>query len=251
MALCDLHWYSPTLQKQVGAYVILPNSGKPPFATLYLLHGMSDDYTGWLRRSSIERYVENLPLVVVMPDGYRGYYTNNEIGPAYATYIATDLITMVQRNFPVRPTRSARCISGLSMGGYGAMRLSLGYPDLFASAHSHSGAVHYGSIPIPAKWPDHRRIFGANPKGSEHDLLALARGAKRRSQLPHLRLDCGQGDFFIEHNREFHHQLTKMGVPHEYEEYSGQHDWDYWDRHIPSAIAFHARNLKLKPLGSG
>src|SRR5690606_26525573 len=142
------HWTSKTLGKQVGSFVILPERGKPPFATFYLLHGLSDDYTIWQRRTSIERYVADLPLIVVMPDGFRGFYTKNEVGPDYATYIGQELPDFIERNFPARPARAARCIGGLSMGGYGALRLALGFPDRFASAHSHSGALMHGTKPV-------------------------------------------------------------------------------------------------------
>src|SRR3954469_4028402 len=92
MPLCDVHWFSNVLQKHVGMNVILPDGGKPPFATYYLLHGLSDDYTGWLRRTRIESYVRELPLIVVMPDGFRGFYTDNADGPAYAKYITEELV---------------------------------------------------------------------------------------------------------------------------------------------------------------
>src|SRR3954465_7321155 len=83
MALCEVHWSSSVLAKKVGMYVILPEpaaAGPGPYATYYLLHGLSDDYTVWLRRSRIEWNVRDLPLIVVMPDGYRGFYTDNAEG---------------------------------------------------------------------------------------------------------------------------------------------------------------------------
>ncbi len=246
MALCHLHWTSKTLGKQVGSFVILPERGKPPFATFYLLHGLSDDYTIWQRRTSIERYVADLPLIVVMPDGFRGFYTKNEVGPDYATYIGQELPDFIERNFPARPARAARCIGGLSMGGYGALRLALGFPDRFASAHSHSGALMHGTKPVPRQNAEFRRVFGARPQGSEHDLLTLAARAKRRGKLPKLRIDCGTEDYLLEDNRTFHAALNRLKIPHEYEEHPGAHNWDYWDVHIQSALAFHARNLKLK-----
>jgi putative tributyrin esterase len=245
MSLCHLHWFSKTLGKQVGSFVILPDEGNPPFATMYLLHGLSDDYTIWQRRTSIERYAQNLPLIVVMPDGFRGFYTNNHAGPAYATYIGEELPSFIERTFPARAARSARCIGGLSMGGYGALRIALGYPDRFASAHSHSGAVMVGTRGWHRGDVESDQIFGPKPKGSAHDLLALARKAKSKGPLPRLRIDCGTDDFLIDDNRTFHTELQRLKIPHEYEEHPGAHNWDYWDLHIQSALTFHARNLKL------
>ena len=141
MPWAQVHWRSEVLAKQTTMQVILPSVGRPPYATLYLLHGLSDDSTTWLRRSRIEAYVRERPLLVVMPDGYRGFYTDNEQGPAYARHFGEEMLDFVERNFPARPARGARAIGGLSMGGYGALRLALGYPEKFCSANSHSGAL--------------------------------------------------------------------------------------------------------------
>ena len=252
MALCDVHWSSTVLAKKVGTYVILPEPSvvQPPFATFYLLHGLSDDYTVWLRRTRIEWYVRELPLMVVMPDGYRGFYTANADGHDYARYVADELVEFVERNFPAQRSREGRCVGGLSMGGYGALRLALGYPDRFASANSHSGAVLHGHRNAPR--PDgplspaeFRRIFGEHPEGSDHDLLELARRAAAAGSLPRILLDCGTEDFLIEDNRAFHRALRQLNVPHEYREFPGAHDWDYWDRHVRDALAFHAHALSL------
>jgi S-formylglutathione hydrolase FrmB len=257
MALCDVHWSSSVLAKKVGTYVILPEVGTPPFATYYLLHGLSDDYTVWLRRTRIEWYVRDLPLIVVMPDGFRGFYTNNAEGPAYAEYVAGELVQFVERNFPARPQREARCIGGLSMGGYGALRLALGYPHLFASANSHSGALMHGTRNEPR--PDgplspaeFHRIFGPAPAGSNHDLLALAQRAIRPgAALPRLLIDCGTDDFLLDDNRTFRRGLDRIGVPHEYREFPGAHTWDYWDEHVRDALAFHAEALGLREQTKG
>ena len=246
--LCDLHFSSKILAKHVGAYVILPDAGEPPFATFYLLHGLSDDYTIWLRRTSIERYAQQYPLIIVMPDGYRGFYTDNDAGPAYATYIAEELIATIERTFPAKRDRASRGVGGLSMGGYGALRLALGYPHLFAAATSHSGAVMHGSRPHPrpggALQPaEFHRIFGDDPTGTDHDVLALAQRCQSRGTLPHIRIDCGTEDDLIADNRELHRKLEALKVPHEYEEFPGRHDWAYWDQHVQEALAFQHRHL--------
>jgi putative tributyrin esterase len=248
MSLCQIHWSSSILKKKLGMNVILPDTGTGPFHTFYLLHGLSDDYTTWLRRTRIEWYVRNLPLIVVMPDGFRGWYTDNEHGPAYGRYIGEEVVDFVERNFPARADRAARHIGGLSMGGYGAIRTALRYPDVFSSANSHSGALVHGSIDWTLNSPreDHRafaeemqHVFGSRPEGSSHDLLTLARSARVAGLLPRLLIDCGTEDFLLEANRTFHAELQHLGIPHEYREFAGAHEWDYWDRHVQDAIAFH------------
>lgn len=246
MAICELHYSSPALGLQTAANIILPEGEQNgPFAVFYLLHGLSDDHTIWMRRTSIERYVQNLPLIVVMPNGGRGFYTDAVQGFAYETAIIKDLIGYVDRIFPTRAERGGRCIGGLSMGGYGAIRLALRFPEMFCSAVSHSGAMNFAHSMRPDPNEEFRRVVGENSVGGPNDLYALAEGVDR-SLLPALRIDCGTEDFLIDHNREFHAHLDKLGIAHEYAEFPGAHEWGYWDEHIQETLRFHARNLGLQ-----
>lgn len=245
MAFCELKYYSPALGKAIAADVILPEGeARGPFATLYLLHGLSDDHTIWQRRTSIERYVEGLPLIVVMPDSGRGFYTDAVEGMAWETSIVGDLIGYVDRLFHTKPTRTGRCVGGLSMGGYGAVKLALKHPDKFCSAVSHSGALDFGHGALRHDSDEFRRIVGPNPVGGPNDLYALAANLAP-AQRPALRIDCGTEDFLIESNRNYHAYLDSLYYPHEYAEFPGEHNWAYWDIHVQEAIAFHVRNLGL------
>ncbi len=250
MAVCEIKFFSEALQKATSATVILPEKNlTAPFATFYLLHGLSDDQSIWQRRTSIERYVADLPLIVVMPDGGRGFYCDAVEGMKWETALVHDLVNYIDTLFQTNATREGRCIGGLSMGGYGAAKLALKYPHLFSSAVSHSGAVAFAHTPLPDDpantfATEFRRIIGDSPVGGENDCFALAENLKP-SQRPHLRIDCGVDDFLIDYNRAFHAHLEAIGYPHEYEEFPGAHTWDYWDIHVQEAIAFHARNLGL------
>ncbi len=254
MSLITLHWFSQVLAKQTTTQVLFPDTGKPPFPVLYLLHGLSDDSTMWLRRTRLEVYAAEYPLIIVMPDGGRGFYTDNHDGPAYAQHVGVELPALIERTFPARPERGARAIGGLSMGGYGALRVGLGYAKQFCSIHSHSGALGYGKKPNYIKIAELRgrdrefakelfRIFGPSPQGTDHDLLALAGRAKKSRCLPKIQIDCGTEDFLINDNRVFVKDLTEAKIPHAYLEYPGEHNWDYWDEHIREALRFHASNL--------
>ena len=252
MAWTTLHWYSNILGKQTSAEVLLPETGQGPFATFYLLHGLGDDSSMWMRRSRIEWYVRDLPLIVVMPDGYRSFYTHHAGGPDYARHIGEELPTFIEHHFQARAERSARALGGLSMGGYGALRVGLGYAGRFCSVNSHSGAVCWQDFNNPtlvARGPafleELRAIFGDDPRGSSHDLMVQARRSLADGTLPELLIDCGTEDFLIQDNRTFHADLKAAQVPHTYREYAGGHTWDYWDTHIQNSLAFHAQNLKL------
>ncbi|MDX2065369.1 MAG: alpha/beta hydrolase family protein [Fimbriimonadaceae bacterium] len=239
MAFLDLHYWSDAIGMQTSAYVILPQTAGPHHV-LFLLHGRSDDHTIWMRRTSIERYVEGLNLMVVMPNGHRGFYLNQADGYAYGDAVTEELPSLVEQWFRVHPRFA---ISGLSMGGYGAVRSALVRPDRFVSAVSHSGALFrfdngYGEGRAMDR--EFIRTFGEDPDGGPGDLYALTSAAKT---YPKLRIDCGTEDFLIEDNRQYHRFLKNSGVAHEYAEFSGGHTWDYWDAHVSEGIAFHRRNL--------
>ena len=215
---------------------------------MLLLHGLSDDYSIWQRRTSIERYIADKPLIVVMPDGGRGFYVDAIQGYKYLQAIAYELPELLQHWFSIE---GKWCTAGLSMGGYGAFRVALERPDLFVSAVSHSGATIIGRYyPTSEPDPDYERhesfikeflpIFGDVKPGGKDDLVALASKAK---PLPGLRFDCGTEDFLLESNRTLHKEFTKLGIKHEYEEFPGDHNWEYWDEHIQEAIAFNLKNM--------
>lgn len=246
MPFCELRYFSRSLEMQTACNVILPDpeTWPPPYPVMYLLHGLSDDHTIWCRRTSIERYVESLPLMVVMPNGGRGFYCDAREGFAYGSSIVKDLVGLIDRLFPTRAERAGRCIGGLSMGGYGAMRLALGHPDLFCSVVSHSGALYFGHLDLPEEDPRRPECARITSPGGPDDLFALAERLTP-AEWPAIRVDCGVDDFLIEHNRAFHAHLTRLGVPHEYEEFPGAHTWDYWDLHVQEAIGFHRRALGI------
>jgi S-formylglutathione hydrolase FrmB len=255
MAVCELHFNSnPSVGKMTSASVIFPEGKPGPFPVFYLLHGLSDDHTAWLRRTSIERYVQNLPLIVVMPNGERSFYTDAIDRPqaAFETMIVRDLMGFVDNTFHTIATREGRVIAGLSMGGYGAWKLALKHPDKFCAAVSHSGAVAFASrsyeeenLPEDHRWlTEFRHIFGINPRGGSEDIFSLVEKIDPKV-LPALRFDCGVDDFLFEENRELHAHLNTLGIPHEYAEFPGEHNWEYWDEHIQETIVFFARQLNL------
>src|SRR5262249_49269309 len=177
MAFATINYHSPSLQKASSFNIVFPEGPeiRRPWSVFYLLHGLSDDHTIWMRRTSIERYAAGLPLVVVMPDGGRGFYTNAIAGFAYEDDLLKDVIGLVDSTFPVKAERSGRAIGGLSMGGFGAVKLGLKHPELFASVNSHSGALGFlrttpGKPPLSAEF---ERIFGKSPSGGPEDPFAL------------------------------------------------------------------------------
>ena len=250
MAFATIQYQSGSLGKASAFNIIFPEDASlpRPWATYYLLHGLSDDHTIWHRRTSIERYVAGMPLVVVMPDGGRGWYSNAKQGYAYEDDLIKTVVGLVERSFPVKAERSGRAIGGLSMGGYGAVKLALKYPEMFCSANSHSGALGF-LRPEAAQQargisPEFEPIFGKAPGGGPDDPFAIVEKMDH-GRIPALRIDCGTEDFLLGQNRAFHAHLDRLKVEHEYQEFPGSHDWGYWDLHVREALAFHKKNLRL------
>jgi putative tributyrin esterase len=247
MAHTRVSFFGDSIKKQTSMTVILPQDVKRdgPFPVLYLLHGLSDDDTIWERRTSIERYVAEMPLIVVMPDGGRGFYTDAAEGPAYESHIMQDVVGFTERFFPAMRSREGRVIEGLSMGGYGAMKLGLKHADKFCSIVAHSSAFDVRRrVENHERAAEFRRIFGPEPAGRDNDPFHLAEVIDRKL-LPAIRIDCGAEDGLLEENRAFHRHLEKLQIRHEYAEYPGTHNWAFWDEHVQEALRFHAAALGI------
>jgi len=245
MALCTVKFFSESLQKQDTMNVIVPD-GRGPFPVLYLLHGLSDDYSIWMRRTSLERYVEGARLIVVMPDTHRFFYVNDPRpgGLAYEDHIIKDVIGFVDRVFPTIRARRGRAVAGLSMGGYGAIMLAMKNPGMFLAGVSHSGAfcfAHRQRKDTPQIHPLAMAVSRA-----KYDVFTLARRLKKSRRKLAVRFDCGQDDFLIDDNREFHAHLERIGFEHEYAEHPGEHTWDYWDVHVRETLRFVKKHLARK-----
>ncbi|MGB9619621.1 MAG: alpha/beta hydrolase [Armatimonadota bacterium] len=249
MALCEIRLSAQNaLQRMTSFMAIVPEKTAGPFPVLYLLHGLSDDHTTWVRRTSIERYVAGMPLIVVMPDCERGWYTNAVDIPTFAfeRFIIDDLVGFVDATFPTRACRDGRAVAGLSMGGYGAFKLALKHPDMFSAAVSLSGALRIGerlSTVNEVRDREMRLIFGEQVPESE-DIWRLAESVDPALR-PALWFDCGTEDFLIEHNRTTHEHFQTLGIPHHYSERPGDHSWALWDQVIQEALVFLRQQLRI------
>ncbi|MEX0776775.1 MAG: alpha/beta hydrolase family protein [Phycisphaeraceae bacterium] len=263
MALIQCDFFSETLGLCTSINVILPQStvgqigmkgsggaggsgGEGRYPTLYLLHGLSDDHTIWLRRTSIERYVAPLGLAVVMPAGGRSWYADMHGGLKYWTYLSQELPALCRQFFPLSDRREDNFVAGLSMGGYGAFKLALRCPDRFAAAASLSGALDMGEdmgAQVPAiRQTELRYVFGDLSKfaGSDNDTMALAqRVAQSNGPRPRLYQCCGTTDFLYQQNLRFRDHARSLGLDLTYKEHAGKgHDWGYWDQTIQDVLAW-------------
>ena len=150
-----------------------------------------------------------------------------------------ECVRFIDDTFATIDSPSGRAIGGLSMGGYGAMKLGLKYPDIFGSIASHSGVLDIAASYREAADLHLTDIFGAElPAEEDCFQLAAKPGAK-----PAIYFDCGDEDFLLEQNRRFSAHLQQLGLAHEYHEHPGGHTWRYWDQHVVEALDFHGRHL--------
>ncbi|HEY3396474.1 MAG TPA: alpha/beta hydrolase family protein [Armatimonadota bacterium] len=253
MSFGTLTFRSSTIGRSKSLNFILPDpgAGRGPYPVFYLLHGYSDDHTGWLMNTRLVEYVAGLPLVVIMPDCEHSFYCDEVHGKPFERYLMEEIRGLVEANFNVRRTGKARCVGGLSMGGGGAMKLGLKYPELFTSVGAHSGGMDFGRY-RPDRMgmlAESKRILGStaknNPQRQANDPFALAE-ALTPGKHPALYFDCGTEDFLLPGNRDLHAHLEQLGLPHVYQEFPGVHCWQYWDEHIQDSLAFHCRALGIK-----
>lgn len=246
---------SSALGRAMTYRVLLPEGYETSvkrYPVLYLLHGLGGDYKDWTTRTNLAEYSRTLPLIIVMPDGENQWYVNAADATArFEDYILTDLPADVVLKFRTINSRYGRAIAGLSMGGYGALKMAMKRPGAFSVAASFSGAfgvAREGELePLIGKIEAERlqKIFG--PAGSqtrkENDLFTLA-SAVKPAGAPYLYIDCGTGDnALLAANREVVAALHKAGAAYEYHEVAGAHSWDYWDRRIREFLPLLMRRL--------
>ncbi len=255
MALLHCNFWSEVLQLSCSMDVILPEPKRSldgallaeprVYPTLYLLHGLSDDHTIWQRRTSIERYVAELELAVVMPAVDRSFYADMAQGNRYWTFISEELLALARAWFPLSAAREDNFVAGLSMGGYGAFKLALSYPERFAAAASLSGAVDMAGarrLHDPEFRAELKRMFGDLRKlpGSPNDLLHLAAQVAASPWAGELQLYqwCGVDDFLYPANLIFRDRARALGLNLTYGEGPGGHTWDKWDEQIQQVLAW-------------
>ena len=209
---------------------------------LYLLHGLSDDHTIWQRRTSIERYAANKNLAVIMPETQRGWYTDMKYGFKWYTFFSEELPAICRSFFPnLSDKREDTAVCGLSMGGYGALKLAMRNPGQYGWAASLSGAVDVAEMCEKASGPmahELEDVFGEADKvrNSENDLFSLAAKLKDAPEIPALYMCCGLQDGLYWQNVRLRNLLKSLDIPLTYEEEDGVHSWDYWDMKIQSVL---------------
>lgn len=241
VVLRDVTFRSAALNRDMQYRVVMPVAIRKGriLPVIYLLHGGGGTYRDWTNYSEVARYAER-GLLLIMPEGDDSYYTNSASRPQdrYADYIVHDLLTDVESRFPAGTDRAHRAIAGVSMGGYGAIKLAMHYPELFFFAGGLSSAIDVPSRPFSIRriqqYRYHESIFGPwrSQSRRDNDPFVLARSADPR-QVPFLYFTCGDKEGLLPSNRSFAKLLSERNFNFEFHEVAGGHDWNQWNAQVP------------------
>ena len=249
MALARIDHMPETAKVNLPLNLIMPDPGRMQGVpvrdrkVLYLLHGLSDDASAWQRYSSIETVASAYGLVVVMPSVGRSFYLDQPNGQAYFTYLVEELPRYLSDVFDLAPRRENTLIAGLSMGGYGTLKAALLHPELYSAAACFSGVLSLDIMNAETAGPrkeEFTLLFGdlSKLKGSEHDpAVWLKRASRAPAALPRLFVSCGRQDDLYPLSRAFPEACRALGIPVEYHEEDGKHDWFFWDAEIRRFLA--------------
>lgn len=236
--------WSPSMDKSIPNLVVLPDQyamTEDRFPVLYLLHGAGGDYTSWSSNlRDLKNYADTYNMIIVCPDGgLTSWYFDSPVDPQmrYETYISKELIATVDDTYHTVTHKSGRAISGLSMGGHGALYLAFKHQDVWGAAGSMSGGVDIR--PFPKNWDLAKRLGNyADHKDHWEENTVINMVYKLKDDSLKLILDCGRSDFFYEVNKQLHEKLVQRNIPHDYIERPGSHNWEYWANAIPYQLLF-------------
>jgi putative tributyrin esterase len=255
MAFMHCNFYSQSLKTMtdIGVLIPSPQAGEEyfrpgvKFQTLYAFHGAYGGWSDWLYKSNIECWAQKYKLAVVMPSAGNSFYQDMCRGERYLTYVTEELIAFAQTVFPLSTKREDNFTGGLSMGGYGALKVALTKPEQFSCAISISGALDVAEL-----FKYTRRGEEADPfrlwdifedpnrlEGTDADIFHLIKTLKTEGRpLPKMFISCGTEDFLYHVNTGARDKLKALGADFCYEEHPGKHDWDYFGPNMERALGW-------------
>ncbi len=232
---------SESMRKGIKTIVVVPDVAKERACpTVYLLHGFGGNYKTWLQiKPELPRIADRMGFVFVCPDGAGSWYWDSPRNPdvRYETFISTELVRFVDARYNTIKERSGRAITGLSMGGHGAMWNAIRHSEVFGAAGSTSGGLDIR--PFPKSWEMYKQL-GARDEHPDvwdtHTVINLVPGLENGRLA--LIVDCGYGDFFFDVNQKFHEALLERGIDHDFLVRPGEHNNTYWRNSIDYQLLF-------------
>lgn len=232
---------SKHLARKISFTAIIPidRPRSMPLRTLYLLNGWGENHDSWLYYTTIIRLAEKFQLAVIMPDGANSFYLDHASGDAYGKFYGQELVEKTRQLFPLSDKREDTFIGGLSMGGYGALRLGYHYQDTFSKVMSFSGRILTSSDKLRDNGIDQRlrhylEVDSFEQLPAEVDIYQVIKQAARDET--ELLLTCGTEDFLFAENQTLHEWLSDQGIKHTFRSGAGSHTWPYWEEILEPAI---------------
>ncbi|GAB3331736.1 alpha/beta hydrolase family protein [Larkinella ripae] len=235
--------YSPSMKKTIKAVVLTPDSyaGGKEFPVVYLLHGYSGNYADWVKKApAVHQAADAYQSIIVCPDGnFSSWYFDSPADPTsrYETYVATELVSWVDSHYKTVKNRKGRAITGLSMGGHGALYLAFKHQEVFGAAGSMSGGVDIR--PFPNNWDMAKKLgtYAQYPDRWEQNTVINLLHLLTPGSLA-LIIDCGTDDFFFRVNNNLHQKMLDRNVAHDYITRPGAHNWPYWNNALGYQLLF-------------
>lgn len=252
--------HSDLMNKDIKAVVITPDhyNKNHKYPVLYLLHGFSGNYSDWVKKApNVIPLADQYNCLIVCPDGnFATWYFDSPMSKEwqYETYVAKEIVSWVDHHYSTIADRSGRAITGLSMGGHGALYLAIRHQDTFAAVGSMSGCVDL--IPFSKSFGISQVLgeYESNPqRWKDNSVINMLNQIKPNSLA--ITFDCGYSDGFYASNMEMHNRLVKMQMPHDFTVRDGGHSWEYWGNSIVYQMLFFSRHLpgmqsQKRPSGS-
>lgn len=250
MALIHIQAASKIMGMEMPINVMLPKNDeafKRPMPVLWLLHGLSEDASAWMRNTRAERYLREYGIAAVLVDAHQSCYEDMAHGGKFFTYITEELPAAMARFFPFSGRREDNYIAGLSMGGMGALKIGLAYPDRYSVIGCFSaGHTNYRPV-VPAKVLHHKAVFD-NAYGEKGLLPSEERTEAQAKRIiseglpvPRVYHTCGKNDFIRKNawqTRDFFESFAGNPFDYIYEELPGIHNWEFWDRQIQRFLIY-------------
>lgn len=254
---------SKLMNRKMPYQVIVPNgfyetqNKSKTYSAVYLLHGLTGHYDNWTSKTKLTELSREHQFILIFPEGNNGWYSDSETvaNDKYESYIVQELIPEVEKKFRAKSGRENRAIAGLSMGGYGALKFGIKYPEKFAVVGSFSGALRaaewtekelgsFGGVILKSIMDVYGKADSTTRKENDIFQIVKTKSTDELKTLPFIYLDCGTEDFLILQSQDFSKLLFEKKIPHEFRQLPGKHDWVFWNSQVEEFLDLSEKFLK-------
>ena len=243
---------SAAMQRNIKNVVIVPEryhdnaTQQERFPVVYLLHGYDGRYDSWSIKTDLDALASRYDVIIVCPDGQDSWYVDSPVDETmqFETYVSHELVAYIDSHYRTLDNRCMRAITGLSMGGHGALFLAFRHPDVFWSCATMSGCMDITEF--PERWRIKERLgdYHGNEQQWRDHAVCNQVGRLKDSALqpaPNILIDEGLNDIFIKNNVAMHELLIEQGIDHDFTLRPGRHTWSYWVNALDYHLLFFAK----------